>query len=82
MVVPVDVLSYALGLFSNISKTRYFLATLIGVTPFAFLFAFVGSVNIFYQLGAFGLAMVIFLIGILIAYYKHKKENQKLIKED
>jgi len=35
MVLPVDILSYALGLFSNISFIRYMLATIIGVTPFS-----------------------------------------------
>ncbi len=40
MVLPVDILSYALGLFSNISFIRYMLATIIGVTPFSIIFAY------------------------------------------
>jgi len=43
MTVPVDVLSYALGLLSMMSSGSYFLATLIGVVPFAFIFAYTGS---------------------------------------
>lgn len=43
MLVPVDVLSYALGLFSTISAGRYLLATTIGVIPFAFIFSYTGT---------------------------------------
>jgi len=43
MVVPVDLLSYALGFFSNISFARYTMATIIGITPFAVVFAYGGS---------------------------------------
>jgi len=41
--LPVDLLSYGLGLFSSVSHKTYFLATLIGVIPFAFVFSYVGS---------------------------------------
>jgi uncharacterized membrane protein YdjX (TVP38/TMEM64 family) len=41
MTVPVDILSYALGLFSKISYSKYFWATIIGVTPFAFIFSYI-----------------------------------------
>ena len=40
MIVPVDVLSYALGLVAPLSLGAYTLATALGVTPFALLFAF------------------------------------------
>lgn len=43
MVIPVDVLSYAIGLVSGITLWRYTLATLIGVTPFSFVFAYSGA---------------------------------------
>lgn len=43
MAVPVDLLSYALGLFSTIPLRTYALATLIGVTPFSFIFAYGGQ---------------------------------------
>ncbi len=42
MMVPVDVLSYALGVLSKISLTRYITATAIGVTPFAFVYTYAG----------------------------------------
>lgn len=43
MIVPVDFLSYALGILTNVSLKTYTLATLIGVTPFSILFAYAGG---------------------------------------
>lgn len=40
--IPVDILSYALGFFTSVSFTRYMLATVIGVTPFALIFSYGG----------------------------------------
>lgn len=40
MIVPVDVLSYALGIVAPMSLGSYTVATALGVTPFAVLFAF------------------------------------------
>ena len=45
MIMPVDVLSYALGLFSKIRAKSFFLSTLIGVTPFAFIFSYTGGLS-------------------------------------
>lgn len=42
-ILPVDLLSYAVGLLSRISFKKYLLATLIGITPFAFIFAYTGD---------------------------------------
>jgi uncharacterized membrane protein YdjX (TVP38/TMEM64 family) len=50
MTVPVDILSYAIGLFSRMSATQFFLSTLIGVAPFAFVFAYVGTLPVYIQL--------------------------------
>lgn len=50
MVLPVDILSYALGLFSVIGWKKYALATTLGVTPFAFVFAYAGTLPLRYQL--------------------------------
>ncbi len=66
MVVPVDILSYALGLFSNIKFRSYFLATFIGVIPFAFIFAYFGGVPFLYQLIALSLALMFILIGLIV----------------
>lgn len=73
MIIPVDILSYALGLFSQISLRKYFLATLIGVTPFAFVFAYVGFISFRLQIIALAIALLIVFLGFLVAYYRKKK---------
>ncbi|MFW0871106.1 MAG: MYG1 family protein [Patescibacteria group bacterium] len=40
IVVPADVLSYAVGLVSKISFPKYFFATALGIIPFTFIFSF------------------------------------------
>lgn len=67
MLIPVDILSYALGLFSKIKTTPFFFATLIGVTPFAFIFAYVGSFSIKFQF-LFFVGVIVFLGLIYIAH--------------
>ncbi len=71
MTIPVDILSYALGLFSKIDFKRYFLATLIGITPFSFVFAYAGAFPVKYQLLALVAAAAIILISF--AFSKRKK---------
>ncbi len=43
MIIPVDVLSYALGIFSSISLLEYTLATVLGIAWFAFAFSYLGD---------------------------------------
>lgn len=65
MAVPVDVLSYALGLFSRMKSVPYFFATLIGVAPFALVFAYAGTLPFLYQMEALGLALFIMFLTFL-----------------
>lgn len=65
MAVPVDVLSYALGLFSRMKSVPYFFATLIGVAPFAFVFAYAGTLPFLYQMEALGLALFVMFLMFL-----------------
>jgi uncharacterized membrane protein YdjX (TVP38/TMEM64 family) len=63
MLIPVDLLSYALGLFTHMPWHAYMLATAIGVSPFGFFFAYAGTLPPWYQaaalLSAFALVTVI-----------------------
>jgi uncharacterized membrane protein YdjX (TVP38/TMEM64 family) len=43
MVMPMDVISYVLGLFTDMSWSAYLLATALGVAPSAFVLAFLGK---------------------------------------
>lgn len=72
--LPVDLLSYLLGIFSKVNLKTYAVATFIGVTPFAFILSYVGSLPILYQ----ALSFVIGGIAFLMLYYRF---NKKIIKE-
>lgn len=63
MVVPVDLLSYVLGLFKPISWKVYIWATLVGTIPFAFVFAYLGTLPWHFQL--IGVVLIILLLLIL-----------------
>lgn len=74
--VPVDILSYALGLTKSLRFSTYFWATLLGVTYFSFAFAYLGEAFfsgnkiLFIELGLGSLA--IFLTGW---YLLHRNRN-------
>ena len=73
MIVPVVILSYALGLFSKMKTRDYVLATLIGVSPFDFVFAYLGKMTIQYQLAAFLVIAIILIIGFIVKEKRRKK---------
>ncbi len=80
--VPVDILSYILGLFSRVKFKTYFFATLIGISPLAFILAYIGTLSIFYQIITFITAVLIILLGYIIGKkYKRKKLMKESIKE-
>jgi uncharacterized membrane protein YdjX (TVP38/TMEM64 family) len=77
MVLPVDLLSYALGFFSKISFFNYTVATIIGITPFAILFAYGGSAlfegNYFIVI----IMAVVTLLALGIGYYLVKDKSEE-----
>ncbi|OGZ33898.1 MAG: hypothetical protein A2Y98_03470 [Candidatus Portnoybacteria bacterium RBG_19FT_COMBO_36_7] len=50
IIFPVDILSYALGLFSKIKPKPYMLASLLGIGPFAFILSYGVTLPINYQI--------------------------------
>jgi len=68
MLIPVDILSYALSLFTGVKLRTYMITTTLGVIPFAFVLAYVGTLPWEVQVGAV-LVGVLVLVGI----YKYKK---------
>jgi len=58
MSVPVDILSYALGLFTVVDRKTYYISTAIGIIPFAFIFSYFGTVSYQYQIIALGVVML------------------------
>lgn len=71
VVVPVDALSYALGLFSSVKTSTYVSATVIGVTPFAFVWAYAGSLSWRY--------IALLAIGVCAAYAGYFFLRKKVI---
>lgn len=63
-IVPVDALSYALGLFSTIKTGEYALATVIGITPFAVIWAYFGSMPTKQTVGVLIIILIVYLIFI------------------
>lgn len=59
--VPVDFLSYALGLFTRIRVRTFFLASFLGMLPGALLLAYLGTIPISFQ--------IIFLVVILLIFF-------------
>ncbi len=76
MAVPVDLLSYALGLFTKMKYKDYILATIIGISPFAFVLAYLGEVPVLYQVMAFIVAFSLLIVGYIISS-KGREENEK-----
>ncbi len=72
MALPVDVLSYALGIFSPIKFKTYTAATILGVMPGAFIISYLGNLPFRYQ-------VIILIIGSISAviidaiWHKFKK---------
>ena len=76
--LPVDLLSYALGLFGVMTFWPYIAATIIGITPFAFVFSYIADIDIMFQVGAF----VIGAFFIILSYPYMKSHYSKTFMED
>jgi uncharacterized membrane protein YdjX (TVP38/TMEM64 family) len=75
MSLPVDVLSYALGLFSRVNYKVFVWTTILGVTPFAFLFSYASILPMQYQTFVMALCVSCFLGAVyFIGAYKSSKE--------
>lgn len=74
--IPVDILSYALGLFTKISWRMFLLTTFIGIIPGAFLFSYVGSLPLQLQIPLvfIGTAVIIYFFNFHIKKTKTYKD--------
>lgn len=77
MAIPVDILSYALGVFTKISIHKYMLATLIGVAPFSFIWAYAGNALILGNYLA-GAGLLLFIAIALLILRRFLKRNRRL----
>jgi len=80
--MPIDIISYAFGLFTNIKKSTYVLATLIGYAPLAFFVAYLGTVSTFYQIIGLIISTIVILIeGALLIRKKRLMDEVKLLMQ-
>ncbi len=82
MFIPVDFLSYALGLFSKIKTTTYLTATIIGIAPFAFVVAYLGSIPLKYQIIGTAIGGLVIVIGARTLLKKLEKMNYISLKDE
>ncbi|MBU4536710.1 VTT domain-containing protein [Patescibacteria group bacterium] len=76
IISPVDILSYAVGLFCRISLWKYSIASFIGVIPFSFIFAYGYDILLFKDKRTLYIALIVVLI-IIIGLINFKKINDK-----
>ena len=81
MIIPVDILSYALGLFSGVRSITFFFATLLGISPFAYIFAYAGGLPTYLQLLV--ITEVVAVVGIfLIIHNMFTKRKSNTLSRD
>lgn len=73
LVLPMDVISYMLGLFTSIGWSRYVIATALGLTPSAFLLAYLGKLPYGYEIIAFGVGSAFVLASLLMARRRNRR---------
>lgn len=84
MVLPVDVLSYALALFVSMSVWRYIWTTALGIAPFAFLLTYAANLDGLYQiavLSGMGIFLLLSYIRIRTWYDADKEQLEREQKE-
>ncbi|OLE83388.1 MAG: hypothetical protein AUF76_06555 [Acidobacteria bacterium 13_1_20CM_2_65_9] len=73
LVLPMDVMSYVLGLFTDISWPRYVAATALGVAPSAFVLAYVGKLPNAYDFITFGVGAGVVIAYVIVARRRHRR---------
>ena len=77
--IPIDIISYATGIFTNISFTHYFFATLIGFLPLAFFLAYLGTLPVYLQIIGFILFLLVIIVGFSSVKHRHIKKTKKAV---
>lgn len=63
---PVDIVSYAIGFFTKIKFPTYLMATVIGITPFAFFYAYASELSFSTTISFVGGTLALFCIFIFV----------------
>lgn len=76
IVVPADILSYALGIFTEVGYGMFLLTLVVGTIPGAFYFSYLGALPLGYQiLGWVG--GLVFLVTVLYFMFRKKEFSEK-----
>ncbi|MBI2029880.1 VTT domain-containing protein [Candidatus Gottesmanbacteria bacterium] len=80
IVAPMEILSYALGLFSRVDFKTYTITAMIGLIPAAFLLSYLGVVPLIYQLLVFSaLILITILLYLLRQLFLVSKKAEGLV---
>jgi len=71
VLIPVDILSYAIWFFTPIKRLPYFLSTLIWISPFAIIFSYIGAVSFNQQV----ILIIIWVILLVFSWRLLVKKN-------
>lgn len=75
IVLPVDILSYTLGIFTDIKFPLFFLATLLGVLPFGFFLSYAVKLPFIYQ-------VITLILGVSLALAALLKYKQRVKRKE
>jgi uncharacterized membrane protein YdjX (TVP38/TMEM64 family) len=81
IVLPVDLFSYALGLLGVMRFWPYMVATVIGIAPFAFIFSYLASLSVAYQVWALVIGIIFIVVSLPCLHRQYKKRFQDLSGE-
>ena len=75
LVMPMDVVSYVLGLFTEITWPKYAAATALGLTPSAFVLAYVGKLPNAYEVITFGVGVMAVAAWLVVARRRQRRSG-------
>jgi uncharacterized membrane protein YdjX (TVP38/TMEM64 family) len=77
LVIPLDIVSYTIGLLTEVKFIPFIIATFIGFLPCALILAYLGTLPAFLQIIGFFILVLIILVSLLTAnHYARKGEKQ------
>jgi len=71
--LPVDVVSYAVGLFTSMRFGKYLLATIIGIAPFSFIYSYGGEAFLMGDYVLFTLIIFVSAVFLSVAWVVFRK---------
>lgn len=77
--LPVDLLSYALGIFSSMGYGMFFWSTVIGISPFAFIVTYAATSSVTLRIVVSALGSLVMFVGV---YYVFSYSKSRKIKEN